>query len=389
MRPRLLNESLARTRFWRAVALGLSTLAIGVSGYRVLLRQRAVVASPAAVERASRPALHRPSFPESPTAVSYQEVTQLAATRDPALLERLFAIAEQGQPHVSSAAYEGIGHFGGDRALRFLSQRLSSAPDRDLFNVANALTTMGGPEAHALLRAATHSPRTAVRVTAFAALVNVDTADIRDFMLGALNEPEPMAAVSYFLDCRDPRAVPALERLARSSVQELSGGALDALLAQGLSAEGAVTRLLQGDTELTDALLANPPHTPGALRSVRTAAIVRLHEGAISSGPVFDFLERDLSADSRDALLFAARDPASADAACNALARRGDPSSLMGLSQLAHDSDPELAARASCALASDPDSRSRVPLERAMRGNEHSVAARALVHINAPGARAI
>ncbi len=389
MRPGLLNESVTRTRFWRAIALGLSTLAIGLSGYRGLMRQTALGASAPAVERASRAALDPPSLPEPPTALSYQEVTQLAATRDPAVLARLFALAEQGQPQVSSAAYEGIGHFGGDRALRFLSQRLSSANDSDLSDVVNALTTMGGPEARALLRAATHSRRTAVRDAAFAALVNVDTADIRDFMLSALNETEPTAAVSYFLDCREPRALPALERLVRSSVQELSRVALDALLAQGLSAEGAVTRLLQGDTELADALLANPPHTPGALRSLRTAAIVRLHAGAISSGPVFDFLERDLSDDSRDALVFAARDPASADAACNALARRGDASSLTSLSQLANASDPDLAARASCALASDPDSRSRVPLERAMRGNEHSVAARALVHINAPGARAI
>ena len=389
MQPELLNESVARTRFWRAFALGLSSLAIGLSGYRMLLRPTAVVASAPAAEHASRAALDRPSLPGPPARVSYEEVTQLAATRDPAVLQRLFSIAEQGQPGLSSAAYEGIGHSGGDRALRFLSQRLRSADDNDLYDVANALTTIGGLEAHALLRGATRSRRTAVRDRAFAALVNVDTADIRDFMLSALNEAEPTAAVSYFMDCRDSRALPALERLAQSSDQDLSGRALDALLAQGSSAEGAVTRLLQGDTDLMDALLANPPHTLGALRSVRKATIFRLHEGAISSGPVFDFLERDLSAESRDALLFAAHDPASADAACNALARRGDAASLTALSQLTNDGDPTLAARASCALASDPDSRSRLPLERAMRGNEHSVAARALVYINAPGARAI
>jgi len=148
-------------------------------------------------------------------------------------------------------------------------------------------------------------------------------------------------------------------------------------------------RLLQADTELMDALLATPPHTPNARRALRAAAISRLHEGAITGGPLFDFLEQDLSAESRQALLFAAHDPASADSACTALARRGDAASLASLSQLANDSDPQLAGPASCALASDPDSRSRVPLERVSQGDARSVASRALAHINAPGARAI
>lgn len=358
MQPRLLKESGARMRRCRGVALGLSTLAAGLSGYGALAQRQAVAMKTAVPERASRTAHPALSLPELSVRMSSEEVTLLVAARDPS-------------------------------ALRILSERLNSAPDSGLSDAANALTTMGGPQAHALLQAATHSRRAAVRDAAFAALVNVDTPDIRDFMLAALNEAEPTSAVGYFLDCRDPRALPALERLARSPLEELSRAALDALLAQGARAEGAFTRLLQADTELTDALLATPPHTPSALRSLRTATIARLHEGAINGGPVFDFLERDLSAESREALLFAARDPASTDTACTALARRGDAASLAGLSQLANDSDPQLAARASCALASDPDSRSRVPLERAMRGTEPSLASRALVHINAPGARAI
>ncbi|MEO8904536.1 MAG: hypothetical protein ABI488_19210 [Polyangiaceae bacterium] len=395
MQPQLLKENSARMRFWRGVALALSTLAAGLSGYGALAQHQAVVVKTATPERASRaghPAPSLPlslSLPEPSVRMSSEEVTQLVATRDPAVLERLLVIAEQEQTGASSVAYEGIAHFGGDRALRFLSERLNSAPDSDLFEAANALTTMGGSQAHVVLQTATHSRRVAVRDAAFAALVSVDTPDVRDFMLAALNEPAPTSAISYFGDCRDPRALPALERLARSPLEELSRAALDALLAQGTRAEGAFTRLLQADAELTDALLATPPHTPGALRALRTATIARLREGALSGGPVFDFLERDLSAESREALLISARDPASADAACTALARRGDAASLAGLSQLANDSDPQLAARASCALATDPDSRSRVPLERAMRGNERSPAARALVHINAPGARAI
>ncbi|MEO6599970.1 MAG: hypothetical protein ABIQ16_08880 [Polyangiaceae bacterium] len=389
MQPRLLNDKSARMRLWRGVALGLSTLAAGLSGYGTLTQHKAVAVESAPAEhapRAEHPALAvpRPSLP-----MSSEEVTQLAATRDPAALERLFVIAAQEQSGASSAAYDGIAHFGGDRALRFLNQRLNSAPDSELFNAASALTTRGGAQAHAALQAATHSRRVAVRDAAFAALVNVDTPDIRDFMLAALNDPEPTSALSYFLDCRDARALPALERLARSPVEELSRAALEALLAQGTRAEGAFTRLLQADTELTDALLATPPHTASALRSLRTATIARLHEGAVSGGPAFDFLERDLSAESREALIFAARDPASTDTACSALARRGDAASLAALSELANDSDPQLAARASCALASDPDSRSRVPLERVARGNERSTASRALVHISAPGARAI
>ncbi len=357
MHPELLKDCSASVRSWRALALCLSTLAAGLTGYAALVQhESAVLRAPAAHALLLA---HEPATPHEPAPAAPRE-----AVVPPAVADR-------------------------PAALRLLREQLDQAPDSELPVAANALTELGGPEAYALLTAAAHSRRSALRDAAFSALVSVDTTQNRDFMRAALNGPDAASALNYFLDCRDPAALPALERLARSPVPELSRPALDALLAQGVRAESAFTRLLQADAELMDTLLATPPHTPNARRALRAAAILRVHDGAINGGPVFDFLEQDLSAESREALLFAAHDPASADSACNALARRGDAVSLASLSQLANDSDPQLAGTASCALASDPDSRSRVPLERVPHGDAHSMASRALAHINAPGARAI
>jgi hypothetical protein len=357
MQPRLLTHSSASVRSWRAIALALSALAVALTGYGALVQREST--GPGV------PAAHAPLLAHEPsTPVEVATTAPHAAAAEPSVTNR-------------------------PAALQLLRAQLDHAPDSELSNTTNALVELGGPEAFALLMAATHSGRSALRDAAFSALLSVDTSENRDFMRAALNGPYAASALGYFLDCRDPEVLPALERLARSPLQELSRPALDALLAQGARAEGALTRLLQVDTELMDALLATPPHTPHARRALRAAAISRLHEGALSGSTLFDFLEQDLSAESREALLVAAHDPASADSACTALARKGDPVSLASLSQLANDSDPQLAATAGCALASDPDSRSRVPLERVRQGNAHNLASRALAHINAPGARAI
>jgi tetratricopeptide (TPR) repeat protein len=357
MQPRLLKDGAGRVHSWRAIALVLSALAIALSSYGALVQREGAV--PGA------PAAHAPPLaPEPAIPLELAAAAPLRVAAAPSLTNR-------------------------PAALQLLREQLDHAPDSELSNTTNALVELGGPEAFALLTAATHSRRSALRDAAFSALLSVDTGENRDFMRAALNGPYAAAALGYFLDCRDPEVLPALERLARSPLQELSRPALDALLAQGARAEEALTRLLQADTELMDSLLATPPHTPHARRALRAAAISRLQEGAISGGPPFDFLEQDLSAESREALLLAAHDPASADSACTALARKGDPMSLAGLSQLANDSDPQLAATAGCALASDPDSRSRAPLERVRQGDAHNLASRALAHINAPGARAI
>ena len=360
MAASVLNAGAQSVRLWRAVALGLSALAVALTAYAELVQHepaaRSVPAAHASQPAQESPAADEPAPPVAPAA--------LETTTAPALTDRR-------------------------AALRLLGERLEHAPDSDLLETANALIELGGPEAFALLSVTTRSSRSALRNAVFLALSNVDTAENRDFMRAALNGPDALAALSFFSDCRDPQALPTLERLAHSAVPELSQAALDALLAQGTPAEGALTRLLQADTELMDSLFSTPPHTPIARRALRAAAILRIHAGAINSGPVFEFLEQDLSADSREALLFAAHDPACAETACTTLARRGDAVSLASLAQLANDSDARLAGAASCALAADPDLRSRVPLERVLSGNARSVASRALAHINAPGARAI
>jgi hypothetical protein len=220
-------------------------------------------------------------------------------------------------------------------------------------------------------------------------LSTLDTADVRDFMLQALAFVEPSAAAGYFLNCREPRALPALERLAKSGDSSQQRVAIDALLAQGVSAQPTLLRLLREDDELCDALLQGQPSTPLARQALRRASIERLRAGALTSGWVFEFLQRDLSGEAREALVEAARDPASRESALNALSVRGDSGSLRALSSLANDVEHSLAQPAACALLSQPDSRSRPFILRSNRANLANEAASALERINATGARPI
>jgi hypothetical protein len=183
--------------------------------------------------------------------------------------------------------------------------------------------------------------------------------------------------------------LPALERLAQNGDAAIRRLAIDALLAQGASAEPTLLNLLRKDDELCDALLEGQPSTPLLRVALRRASIERLRAGALTSGPVFDFLQRDLSRDAREALVQAARDPGSRDSALSALSARADNGSLRALSALAADADQELSARAACMLLSRPDSRSRPFLLRSNRDDLASETREALGRINAPGARPI
>ena len=297
-----------------------------------------------------------------------EPVNALGVSADGAALAALIAIARQGEPKLLSAALEGIAQIGGDQARQFLARRFDEATDAELPELAAALATLGDTPARALLQSAARSPRPMTRRAAFDALSTLDTADIREFMLQALADIEPSAAASYFQNCREPRALPALEQLARSGEASLQRTALDALFAQGASAEGALVRLLREDEELCDVMLQSQPSTPLARQALRRASIERLRAGALTTGWVFDFLQRDLSSDAREALLRAARDPASSESALGALSARGDSSSMHALNALANDVEQGLAQRAACALLSRPDSRSRPFLLRLNRG---------------------
>ncbi|HEY3666816.1 MAG TPA: HEAT repeat domain-containing protein [Polyangiaceae bacterium] len=374
---------------WRGIALGLTALALALSA-SPYLGQSAGQARPSTVHSRAREASAAQASGEEPAlARAQQHASAPAEVGRQATLETLIALAQRDDTTAASNALQSIGQLGGERALQFLSERLRTAPDEELGAVTTALASLGGLQAREALRAATRSSRSSVREASFSTLMGFDTADVRQLMLDAINGPDPSPALGYFIDCHEPRALPTLARLARSAAPEINSVALDALLAQGMSAEAWITRLLREDLDLNDALLARPPHTLGALHALRSASIARLREGAVSTGPLFDFMERDLSNETREALVLAARDPASADSAVNALARRGDAPSLAALSQLANDSDRTLSARAVCALAADPDSRSRLPLQRASHGKGQAAVARALLHINAPGARPI
>jgi hypothetical protein len=368
---------------WRALALIFSASALTLA----LCAKAAESRAPA--PHGSAPATPLQPPPSAAELAPRERVQARGANLDGAALEALIATAEQGEPELLSATLEGIAQIGGDRARQFLVRRFSEATDAELPALASALASLGDAGARAALQSAARGARPARRGAAFEALATLDTADVREFMLQALAEVEPTAAINYFLDCREPRALPALERLARSGDALQTRAAVDALFAQGTGAEGAILRLLREDDELSDALLEGQQATSLAHQALRRASVERLRAGALTLGSVFEFLQRDLSSDAREALVQAARDPASSETALNALSARGDSGSLRALDALANDADQLLAQRAACALLSQPDSRSRPFLLRSNRANLKSEAAAALVRINAPGARPI
>jgi len=383
MQPRILKHEKLALRVWRALALIFTASALSLSLGKRPPKARAASSTSAPLE-ATR---HRPDAAE--TRDTLGEVHALGASGDAGALEALIAIAERGEPKLLRATLDGIAQIGGDRARQFLAQRFSEAAAAELPALASALATLGDAPARALLQSAARSARVATRGAALEALLTLDTPDVREFMLLALGNADPSGAAAYFVDCREPRALPALERLARGGNSALRRTAIDALLAQGVSAQPALVRLLSEDDELCDALLEGQPGTVEVRQALRKASVARLREGALTSGRVFDFLQKDLSRDAREALLQAAHDAASSESAVNALSARGDGESLRALSDLADDGDPGLAQRAACALFTQPDSRSLPFLLRPPRVDSKVQAGAALVHINAPGARPI
>ena len=383
MQPRILKHEKLALRVWRALALIFTASALTLSLGKKPPKARAVSSPSAPIEATRR----RPDAEETREAISAGYA--LGASGDADALEALIAIAERGEPKSSRATLDGIAQIGGDRARQFLAQRFSQAAAAELPALASALATLGDAPARALLQSAARSAGVATRGAALAALATLDTPDVREYMLLALDDADPSAAAAYFADCREPRALPALERLARDGNPALRRTAIDALLAQGVAAQPALVRLLSEDDELCDALLEGQPRTVEARQALRKASVARLREGALTGGRVFDFLQRDLSRDAREALLQAARDAASSESAMNALSARGDGESLRALSTLANDGDAGLAQRAACALFTQPDSRSLPFLLRLPRADSKSQAGAALVHINARAARPI
>ncbi|HET7541734.1 MAG TPA: hypothetical protein VFK05_17790 [Polyangiaceae bacterium] len=367
-------------RAWRALALTLTASALTLALYPKPER-RTVVALPSnAVEPAPALAVAVVAQPE-----------RVIVPRDTgnAVADALLAAAQGDEPELRRAALEGIAQIGGDRAREFLARRFAAASDGQLSELASALATLGDAPARAILRAAARSPRPAARSAAFEALATLDGADVRDFMVQALDFMDPLPAAGYFADCREPRALPGLERVARNGDADQRRAAIDALFAQGASAEDAISRLVRDDDELCDAMLEGQPPTPAARRALRRASIARLRAGALTSGGVFDFLARDLSGEARDALVEAAREPSSRDSALSALSARGDSGSLRALSMLSNDVDPGLSQRSACALLSNPDSRWRPYLLRSSRANLPEATAAALERIHAPSGRSI
>jgi hypothetical protein len=376
------TKSAMGLQVWRALALSSSGLAL------VLTLTRHSGPAPLAVSLA-KPAASEATPLELPVDVSpsLSAVSALAETGAETALDALIGIHQRGAPEVASAALHGIAQIGGRRAREYVAQRFADASASELPDLAQALAEMGGRDAHDLLRSAARSPRSPAAEAAREALASLDTPDARDFMLeelsSALPEQNQTEAVAYFADCQDARATPALERLIQRSSVDLRRTAIESLFAQGDDAGPAVERLLREGDELSNSMLESPAPTAALRQAQRDASIARLRAGAITSGPVFDFLARDLSVQAGQALAQAARDPASRDSALSALSTRGDSASLNALAELADDRAPELASRAACALLSAPDSRSHTFLLRVglkLRGD----AAAALLSIDAP-----
>ncbi|HYP99436.1 MAG TPA: hypothetical protein VER96_12270 [Polyangiaceae bacterium] len=323
MRRRVAGSAPLAERVWRAVAVGFTLTAIALNALAPTLSRQPISGPKATATGASRRA---------------SVVQPVLETRHSNLPRER---NDSAQPPADLAS---------------LTRRFREAPDADLTELASALASLGGPGARDVLFSAARSSRVASVTAALQALSNIDTPDVREFMLAQLNRKDPpLEAVAYFEDCREPRALPALEQLARASSLALRDAVIASLFAQGAEAEPVISRLLQMDDELADALLGAAPTTTEARRALRRASVQRLRAGSLTQGAVFDFLAQDQSSEGRDALEQAAHDPGSVTSALAALSKRGDPASLTALQRLANDSDRDLAVRATCRLRVGPN----------------------------------
>lgn len=396
---------------WRAVALAGSATALGLAFGCLLASPR----SPQKLERRAETAVSHErakmevettSDPQAPpkrdaSSTALAELAQsdgarqlelisaLAEAKDEPAVDALTALSERASPEVASAALHAIAVIGGERARLWLEQRLNLARESEQSRFAEALATLGGPEARAtLLAAAKTSARGSTRRAALDALGTVDSEDVRAWMLHELAGPAPAAAVHYFADCVEPLALPALEALVRASDTELREQAALALVAQGEAAYPTLARLLRAEIETADAVLNAAKGVLSLRPTLRSASVARLREGALTTGAVFDYLAEDLSPAALQALIEAARDEGSASSAISAIARRGDPLSLRALGALSRDADPEVATQALCAQFRSPDSRARPVLLGAESDVTRETVAAALLSIGAPEADA-
>jgi hypothetical protein len=240
---------------------------------------------------------------------------------------------------------------------------------------------MGGSEAHQLLEQAAHSNREALRLAAASALVDIDTPDVRAFMLRELEGSGAEAALGYFADAVEPQAVPLLERLARDRRGNLPVLAVQALVNQGAPGRAAIARLLHDDPndEAVQAIFDSARTVLSLRPTLRAAAIERLRAGATSHGSWYDYLAEDLSDEARDALASAAREVGSSSGAISALASRGDTASVASLDQLSRDPDPRVAKQARSALLHAADSRALPALVAALGSPEPEIRQDAMI----------
>lgn len=315
--------------------------------------------------------------------------TALGEAKDEQAFDALTSLSARGASDVANAALHALAEIGGERARQWLEQRFSEAREAEQPQLALALATLGGEAARAsLLRAAKASPRSSTRDAARRALATLDSEEVRKWMLSELASAAPATAVAYFNDCAEPLALPALEALARGGEGELREQAVAALVAQGQSAHPALQRLLQGEPDTADAVLSAAKGVLALRPLLRADCIRRLRQGAITHGPVFDYLAEDLGSEALGALVSAAREEGSSEAAFLALAARGDPASRSALLMLSGDANPEVATRALCAQLRDPDSRARPTLLATRGDGTRGEVAAALLSIDAPEATA-
>jgi HEAT repeat protein len=253
-------------------------------------------------------------------------------------------------------------------------RELEQALDRDVAAILEKLARR--PDGFARLVRLLSSKRPAVRTAASALLRTMDLPEVRRLMLHELDGTDPDRvgmAVEYFADCLEPGAIPSLSRLAGDPRENVAAPATAALVAQGPIAYETLAALLHDSPAAASRVLAAAGNAPALRPLLRAAAVRRLREGSIRSGPALDYLASDLSPEALDALVGAARISHQPGPLLGAIGSRGDAAALAVLERLADDANADLAREASRAIAELGDPRARRSLLRAIRSDDRSI----------------
>jgi len=313
---------------------------------------------------------------EEPDSSARRLIQALGASGDPRALPILQDLLTRTDGLFTNEIITALGELSRPEATNRLLELARTAPWRKAL-VYRALSRSSDPGAERALLSAAGSDATALQ-----AILELDTPDVRAFMLRALDGSDQRrvtTAAMYFGQHADARAGASLARLAQGTGVGVEP-ALQALAAMGGEAAREALENVAGRTgPLQNFALQALAQQPDAEERARALALSLLEGPEDAPSAALTILARDPSAEARSALLSAAqRGDTHGTRAIWLLARRDDPQTLETLSAIARDARSPHRLQALSALSEGGSEQGADVLRGALRDADPRLRAEAV-----------